>query len=106
MNESINDGGVCRTAPATPGLLMIWHEKGPASPGLSCRAKVGCCLGDVTTQDIGYIFRRRVENTIIHIGMHSGWMLNSHTSCFLDVLMMKPAARKELDSGYFQRQKL
>ena len=23
MNQSINDGGVCRTAPATPGLLKI-----------------------------------------------------------------------------------
>ena len=23
MNESMNDGGVCRTAPATPGLLII-----------------------------------------------------------------------------------
>ena len=24
MNESMNDGGDCRTAPATPGLLMIF----------------------------------------------------------------------------------
>ena len=26
MNESINYGGVCRTAPATPGLLIILHN--------------------------------------------------------------------------------
>ena len=24
MNESVNDKGVCRTAPATPGLLIIY----------------------------------------------------------------------------------
>ena len=23
LNESVNDGGVCRTAPATPGLLIM-----------------------------------------------------------------------------------
>ena len=38
MNQSMNDGGYCRTAPATPGLLMIknwsrtqidlWHVTG------------------------------------------------------------------------------
>ena len=27
MNESINDAGVCRTAPATPGLLNIYYIK-------------------------------------------------------------------------------
>ena len=26
INEWINDKGVCRTAPATPGLLTIWHN--------------------------------------------------------------------------------
>ena len=25
MNELISDGGVCRTAPATPGLLKSYH---------------------------------------------------------------------------------
>ena len=25
MNELINDGGVCRTAPATPGLLINFN---------------------------------------------------------------------------------
>ena len=24
VNESVNDKGACRTAPATPGLLIIW----------------------------------------------------------------------------------
>ena len=27
MNELINDGGDCRTAPATPGLLIIGKKK-------------------------------------------------------------------------------
>ena len=27
LNESINNGGVCRTAPATPGLLITCIQK-------------------------------------------------------------------------------
>ena len=36
MNESINDEAVYRTAPATPGLLIIklFKEPGPATKGL------------------------------------------------------------------------
>ena len=25
MNESMSDGGICKTAPATPGLLMTYR---------------------------------------------------------------------------------
>ena len=28
LTELMNDGGDCRTAPATPGLLIIFHDKG------------------------------------------------------------------------------
>ena len=40
INESMNDGGVCRTAPATPGLLIIRlpyqrHQIGKPAPAVS-----------------------------------------------------------------------
>ena len=50
MNQSINDGGDCRTTPATPGLLTTedspcnFFETVPAcvpSPGIFCQ--LDCC---------------------------------------------------------------
>ena len=33
MNESVNYGGDCRTAPAKPGLLIIYKNKPKFNPG-------------------------------------------------------------------------
>ena len=37
LDQLISDGGVCRTAPATPGLLMttVFVEQPPASPSFA-----------------------------------------------------------------------
>ena len=35
MNESVNHGGVCRTAPATPGLLIIFTLRIFNRPGVA-----------------------------------------------------------------------
>ena len=41
MNDSVNDGGDCRTAPATPGLLIITciNFPGAKNPNLKFRKK-------------------------------------------------------------------
>ena len=36
VTDLMNDRGVCRTAPATPGLLKIGHHPGTAVPNYDC----------------------------------------------------------------------
>ena len=46
LSRSISDGGVCRTAPATPGLLIIFRWSPIIFRPVSCRPvlyRQGCC---------------------------------------------------------------
>jgi hypothetical protein len=50
MTQLINDGGVCRTAPATPGLLIIETEEEEKNYVMSGQNKQYYLLPEVSSQ--------------------------------------------------------